>query len=234
MIYIQKKNMKKVCTSKKSLSDLTNATGAFVNTQISNSENPQQKKLSLVHPENCPIDRKEEYGFFIDPEYSNYLRKVFGTDKMQVVRSSYGNKLFVINEENEGSHKTYNESTQLKILLKEFSSSAKPDIETGNPAQPSPSTTNTWFSLQSWKNWGLGWAQWGYEFLIPEIMSGRLLKNVVLISLEIFRLLFREAHKLLGTAGYEYEYNTPVSSTPYSSPRLSVHEDSNNASPVTI
>ena len=65
-------------------------------------------------------------------------------------------------------------------------------------------------------------------------MSGRLLKNVVLITLEIFRLLFREAHKLLGTAGYEYEFNTPVSSTPYSTPCPSVNEDSNNASPVSI
>ena len=226
--------MKKVCTSKKSLSDLTNATSAFVNTQISNSENPQQKKLSLVHPENCPIDRKEEYGFFIDPEYSNYLRKVFGTDKIQVVRATYGDKLFVINEETEGSHKTYNESTQLKILLKQFSSPPSPDVETGNPVKSTPPRPNTWFSWQSWKDWGQSWAQWSYEFLIPEIMSGRLLKNVVLITLEIFRLLFREAHKLLGTAGYEYEYNTPVSSTPYSTPCPSVNEDSNNASPVSI
>lgn len=226
--------MKKVCTSKKSLSDLTNATGAFVNTQISNSENPQQKKLSLVHPENCPIDRKEEYGFFIDPEYSNYLRKVFGTDQIQVVRSSYGNKLFVINEEDGGSHKTYNESTQLKILLKEFSSSAKHDIETGKFVQPPASTSNTWFSWQSWKNWGQGWAQWGYEFLIPEIMSGRLLKNVVLLSIEIVRLLFREAHKLIGTNGYDFEINSSLSSTPCSTPCSNVHEGSKKGSPVTI
>ena len=122
----------------------------------------------------------------------------------------------------------------MKILLKQFSSPPSPDVETGNPVKSTPPRPNTWFSWQSWRDWGQGWARWSYEFLIPEIMSGRLLKNVVLITLEIFRLLFREAHKLLGTAGYEYEYNTPVYSTPYSSPRLSVHVDSNNASPVTI
>ena len=231
--------MKKVCTSKKSLSDLTNATGAFVNTQISNSVNtPQQQKMFVEPFTNYPIDRKEEYGFFIDPAYSQYLRNVLGTNK-QVVRSTYGDTLFVIMEENEGSHKTYRESTQLKVLLEEsLKKSAKPDVETGNPSKsttPStPNTPNTWFSWQSWRDWGQGWAQWSYEVLIPEIMSGRLLKNVVLISLELIRLLLRETHKIIGTRGYEYDNDSSGFSTPYSTPCPSVDENSATPSPATI